>query len=172
MSDCPSSNTPHTADILIVFPPCWGVDEPPPGPAFLSSYVSTHGLEADVLDANIIFYSEVRQGDRCLWEMRNKNFWRDENKLRQFLRRYSGIFEKIIKQILDHPAKCIGFSVAETRKFTTLEIIKRIRDEGDRRKIILGGPSFLTERSRGFFISRVGNAIDAMVVGEGELSRL
>ncbi|MCM2325697.1 MAG: B12-binding domain-containing radical SAM protein, partial [Candidatus Woesearchaeota archaeon] len=154
--------------IMLVNPPPWGVDNPPTGIAYLSSFLEKKGIHTEVFDFNIFLHNRIPDPFKYLWHFENKNFWREDNAFNILMKEIEPTVQEAVKKILDSNAELIGFSVVDPKERITIELIKRIKERDPKRRIILGGPACSTEDSRKIFIDRIPEFVDAYVINEGE----
>ncbi|MEK6916612.1 MAG: radical SAM protein, partial [Nanoarchaeota archaeon] len=105
---------------------------------------------------------------KYLWHFENKNFWRNDYTFGILKQHINPLIDYAVKKILASNARIIGFSVVDPKERITIELIKRIKEKNPEKIIILGGPACSTEDSRGIFVDRLPNLVDAYVINEGE----
>ena len=152
---------------LIAMPP-WGVNNPPVGLAYLSSYLRDHGVRTEVLDYNIRFFNSLPQEYELLWHVENKNYWSNDDTWSVIRHAMASQLEEAAAEILATGCAVIGFSVVDPRERVTIDMIKRIRQTNRHAKIVLGGPACHTPDYRRVFEEKAGDLIDGYCIGEGE----
>ncbi|GAG57262.1 unnamed protein product, partial [marine sediment metagenome] len=152
-------------DIVLIQIPPWGVNTPPLGIAYLSSYLKGKGFHVEVLDINEALYNMV--ADKSLWDFERKDEWSDDesfNKIKDILGR--GI-TYCVEKILSIDPMIVGLSINQNSALFSLEIAKRIK-QTENKLVISGGWGCYNKHERDLL--RREDLIDAFVIGEGEES--
>ena len=121
-----------------------------------------------MFDFNIYVHNNTDDSLKYLWHFENKNFWRNDYTFGILKQHINPLIDYAVKKILASNARIIGFSVVDPKERITIELIKRIKEKNPEKIIILGGPACSTEDSRGIFVDRLPNLVDAYVINEGE----
>lgn len=158
--------------ILLVQCPCsYGVEIPPLGLAYISSFLKKNNYDVSILDLSISLHESVNEEYKKYWKSNKGYCWylEEEFKALPFIDEdcYNGIVEKILSSDSD----IIGFSIQNTSAMFTLEVIKRIKSIYPSKKIILGGPNCynLSGDDNNFRLHHnLQEYADMVVVGEGE----
>lgn len=158
-------NRPEVA--LVAMPP-WGVNNPPVGLAYLSSYLRDHDVQTEMFDYNINFYNSLPQPYKLLWHVENKNYWSNEDTFKTIRHALDDHLQRAVQEILDSGCQVIGFSVVDPRERITVEMIRLIRAKNKHARIILGGPACHTPDYRRILEEKAGHLIDGYCIGEGE----
>lgn len=153
--------------VLATMPP-WGIENPPVGLGYLSSYIRSKNIKSKVFDFNIYFYNTAEDAYKRLWHVENKNYWSGEKTFPLICELFKEQINYAVEEILSCDSDLIGFSVVDPKERLTVEVIRRIRRKAPGRKIILGGPACSTQEQRNFFVENLQGGIDYFVVGEGE----
>ncbi len=151
--------------LLLVSPPPYLSGGPPLGIACLSAHLKARGFRVASLDLNAEINLRIRPEARLLWDQ--ARVWERKELLLQELR---GEIEWAADQILAVDAEVIGFSVTNHREIITCEIIKAMAERGDRRHIIIGGQGCLGQIGVELIRREVPGLVQAIFVGEGEVS--
>ncbi|MBU1864421.1 MAG: radical SAM protein, partial [Candidatus Omnitrophica bacterium] len=162
------NNAPKHNDILLVTSPPWGVHNPPVGLAYLSTYLRSKGIRADVFDFNIGLYRRVDPKWHKLWLPEYKNWWSNPQKIQELVGEFSLDIAWAVERILQYDAPIIGFSVVDPKERVTIDMIRKILNKNRSKRIILGGPATSTPEQRAIFMEYIGSSLDYFVVGEGE----
>lgn len=158
--------------ILLIQCPCsYGVETPPLGLAYLSSYLKKNNHDASILDLSIDLYTQVDEENKVFWESNNGYHWylKEMYDVIPFLG--ETCYNRFVEKILSLDSDVLGFSIQNTSSLFTLEIIKRIKSKAPSKKIILGGPNCysVTGKDIDFRIQHdLQMFADIIVVGEGE----
>lgn len=155
-------------EILLVTTPPWGVHNPPVGLAYLATYLRSRGIMSAVFDFNIGLYRRIDPAWHKLWLPEYKNSWSNPQTFQELMRTFDLDIEWAVETICSHDAPVVGFSVVDPKERMTIEIIRRMRDHGSEKRIILGGPAVSTPEQRQIFIEYLGSSVDYFVLGEGE----
>lgn len=154
--------------IALVQGPVWGIFDPPIALAQLSSTLTHKGFEVGVFDLNIELYRARMEEYKNAWAIEQSSFWCNRDNVLRFFLNNSSFIEDWINKIIAFVPKIIGFSVNNASLFSTLELIRRLRQKDSRIKIILGGPLFFVDAD---IESIIGNDyVDMIVLGEGEIT--
>lgn len=158
--------------IAFVQCPAYGIDAPPVGIAYLSSFLRSKGYETKVFDFNIEVYNQTDKKD--LWEPWQLNLWFDKEKVTSFPFFSEKLFLKMAKQLIDYKAEIICFSIHTTSVLFSIELAKKIRKLDGTKIIIFGGPSSFKKYSQKCVTTDcdIHRYADALVTGEGEKTLL
>jgi len=96
--------------------------------------------------------------------MNQKNFWREEKLFREICNIYKDSITEVVKRIVEHPARIIGFSISDPRQLMSLTIIRSIKKRTPQKVIIVGGPYYNDVHKT----NEEKKIIDYFVHGEGE----
>ncbi|MDP8256696.1 MAG: radical SAM protein [Candidatus Alcyoniella australis] len=150
--------------LLLQLPP-WLPANPPLGLACLSRYCADAGFRAEVFDLNIELYGSSDEPTRQLWQWERGVFWEDETQIEQ---RFGAQWDRWAQRVLDHPAQLIGISAYDRRESAIVLLVRRLRQAGEQRPIVLGGPGVLSDKLRQLYCGRLPGMIDGFVLREGE----
>lgn len=157
-------------DIAIIQPPGWSCQNPPLGLALLKSYLAQKGLNAKVLDLNIVLYN-LRHGLYAnAWELANGYYtWERESYVRKMFSFYSVEILNFIYSVLSLSPKVIGFS-AHNPSFISAKLLAfKVKQLSPKTKIIFGGPQ-VADYTNNWKDLLSSNYADAVIFGEGEES--
>ncbi|MFH1191641.1 MAG: radical SAM protein [Candidatus Omnitrophota bacterium] len=158
--------------VLLVQCPCsFGVEMPPLGLAYLSSFLKKNKYDVAILDLSIILYSQADEKDKKYWKSSNGYCWylKEIFQTLPFINEH--YYDGYINKILSEDSDILGFSIQNTSALFTLEIIKRIKSKKPHQKIILGGPNcYNTSGNDSDFrlLHDLEKFADVIVIGEGE----
>lgn len=154
--------------IAFVQCPAYGIDAPPVGIAYLSSYLRSKGYETKVFDFNIEQYN--KEGKSGLWEPWQINLWLDKDKIEKFPFFSETLISAWAEQVLAYDTKIICFSLQGTSTLFSIALAKKIRERDNKKIIIFGGPSSFRKHSNQSFETdyNIHEYADALVIGEGE----
>ena len=158
--------------VLLVTTPPWGYENPPVGLAYLSAYLKQNGVPCDALDFNIEFYNSVFDIYKMLWHVENKNYWSNEKTFEVVKYSLNEQIDLAVEKMYNYGVPLIGFSVVDPKERITIEMIRGLRRDNYKGKIILGGPACHTPDYRRIFIDQAGDLIDGYCIGEGEKTLL
>ncbi len=153
-------------DILLVNCPPWGVDSPPLSIAYLESYLDRRGFKTDVIDFNIELYHSAKD-KRYLWDMNNKNQWRDKKNFKRLLPFFQKQVNSIIRKISNHPAKLVGFSISDPKQEMSMKIIEEVKKLNPK-KIVVAGGAYFSFKDISLFSNEEKENIDYFITGPGE----
>jgi len=165
-------------DILLIVCPMWGVDMPPLGISYLSSYLKQNGFYPDLLDINIDMFNGLSEEHKYLWQMHNYRLWNDRNLFETgILAIFDNKINSYVNQILSKNTKIIGFSVNAGNLLFSIELARRIKDKDKDKIIIFGGPHSkwfkndikCLEEYKGIYRGFYPGLVDIFVIGEGEI---
>ena len=152
-----------TNNILIVSaPPLWQ-KLPPLGPACLSGYLESRGVQCGVLDLNAFFFNLV--GDKYLksrWTSSVKDIRADLENL--FIKAEAPL-KRLLSAIKDGCIGAVGFSIFNLNLKLSVYLAREIRTAYPDITIIAGGPEVDTH-----FYNNYISLFDFFVRGEGELA--
>jgi hypothetical protein len=154
--------------VALVMCPCWGVQMPYLGLAYLSAYVKAMGATVYTLDLNIDVYRRVPGKARFLWETESVEEWTTASALNGLTSEVlCGEVEYCAQRILEVPAEIVGFSVYRSNRLFTVKVIKEVKQVEPSRVIVVGRRGCSTESERADFPTGL---VDVFVVGEGTLA--
>ena len=155
-------------DVLLATLPPWGCNNPPVGLAHLATYVRSRGYHAELLDMNIDLCRRLGPEWELLWHVENKNYWSNDTTFGLLLDLLGPHLDRYADLIVAHPAPLVGFSVVDPKERCTIELMRRIKQRGPDKHILLGGPACFTPEYRRIFTDNVAELVDGYVMGEGE----
>ncbi len=155
--------------LLTILPRYTSYSDPPAGISILNAVVKQGGFKSTTVDFNLIFYKELFEKDRPVWE--RIDTWMDrspDSKIERILakddkKELDKIFAIWLGIIEMHKPKFIGFSIFTTYSIApAFEFIPLVRKRFPNIKIIVGGAGTtpMNEKLR--------NMVDYYVIGEGE----
>lgn len=168
------------ADALIMICPMWGTCLPPMGPAYIAAYLEKRGISCDILDLNIILYSDANTKHKGLWKMENFHLWAREDAFESIRRVFFKEMDSWTQVVHEKKYSTIGFSITGANVLFSIEIAKRLKAKQPKTHIVFGGPScnFLHGDVRmpfRFLMSSINgepligkDLVDYVVLGEGE----
>lgn len=148
--------------IALVQCPCYSVETPPLGIAYLCAALKKEGHAIKAFDFNTDLYQQYKEN----WKSENEwlwhpgNFFLEKNELEKLADSYA-------KKILNFCPEAIGFSVQSTSLIFSLLVAKKIRKYENDKIIIFGGPEVFREKPEVFLNNSESNFI---ISGEGEAS--
>jgi len=157
-------------DIVFVLSPKCEVVSPPLSFACLSSYLRKHGFSVGVYDLNVQCY--LNRGDqyRTLWDITSQEFWT----LTDAVATYFNDNEPRTTDLLEYLRREQPLAVGFTNWFVNFEankyVARQVKKHFPEMKIIFGGPEISIRFKSGRLDQKECPAVDAFVVGEGELT--
>lgn len=154
--------------LLLQAPPVWA-GRPPLGLAYLSSWLRGKKWEVNIIDLNQEIFSEVPDQMRRGWSLPDDSH---ERGLYSYWRKHSPhALKRIINQIEISEPSLLGLSVFRSNFPFTLSLADHIRRAFPNLPIVFGGAEALYQQHTDFkyFPEKGARAVDAWVVGEGEL---
>lgn len=159
-------------NILLVQCPCsFGVDAPPLGLAYLSSYLKQNNYEVSILDLSIILYTLVDKEYKEYWKSNKGYCWYLEEAFNKLPFINENCYNDFVDKILSFNTDILGFSLQNTSTLFTLEVIKRIKSKDPSKKVILGGPNCYNVSGDNLDFKlhlNLQEFADVVIVGEGE----
>lgn len=162
----PNLAHPVGCDILLIKLPPWGVEYPPLGIAFLSTFLKSRGLNPGVLDLNAEMFSEAEKADKSLWDMGYYESWTNSKDYQGSIApRLYPTMKRWAEKIISIEPKSIGFSTTIASVHFANSFAKILRELGPDTPIIVGGPGcFYADHRLMFDLDQ----FDLFVTGEGE----
>ncbi len=74
-------------------------------------------------------YVSEKEGENAWGTRGESNAWLEENYVRNFIKQYDAYIDYLIIQILDTGSEIIGFSIQDTSRYFSQEIINRIKQK-------------------------------------------
>jgi anaerobic magnesium-protoporphyrin IX monomethyl ester cyclase len=151
-------------DLVLVMVPPFLTETVPLGPAYLSTYLRTHGFDVTVLDLNERLFNSASEHDQRLWDLSTMNAYSPEQMGKAMQRVFSHVIEAFIQEVVAKKAYCIGFSVTCASVCFAVYLAHQIKASDPEGLHIFGGsgtyvcPTKVDPEHR----------IDMFVVGEGE----
>ena len=156
--------------IALILCPAWSREMPHLALALLSANLRQDGHRVFAFDLNNDFYHGCLQRYKDKWNKQEDYLWEDPSFVSEFISANADLINQSIKQILASNAQMIGFSVYFSTELMSLYLARRIK-ELDREKIIIFGGSQCLREIKGKILAKK-EAVDAVVMGEGELTLL
>ncbi|KKM88956.1 hypothetical protein LCGC14_1253460 [marine sediment metagenome] len=160
--------------LLTILPRYTSYSDPPAGISILNAVVKKEGFNSKATDFNLIFYKELFEKNRAVWERIDK--WMDrgptakkEKKPREKVlagddrKELNKIFDIWLDIIEKYNPRFVGFSVFTTYSITpALEFIPIVKKRFPNIKIIVGGAGTTPHNKKLY------DMVDYYVIGEGE----
>jgi len=153
--------------VSLVQMPRWEIRTPPFAIAVLTSILRRRGFTVFPKDYDIDFYRSVDASDRWAWTGENPVDWGNPAAFNEVLRRYDGLFERTVDDILADEPDVVGFSVKVWSLEFSREVAKRLKQRRPELYVVFGGPEMnkAPEQNLG------GHPyVDAVCRQEGDLS--
>ncbi|MFH1849313.1 MAG: radical SAM protein [archaeon] len=176
--------------VMLALCPVWHTKTPPLGIAYLSAFLRARGHQVRTLDLNIDLYRKTRDkyGDKCRDKSGDKtidsagpaDWWDFTIPEAERISRLNheefcsdGFLDSEIngwvRRIAEFNPDVLGLSAyAESREFS-LELAQRVKAEAPKVRIVFGGPLCRASISDSEWFAHE-RQLDAMVIGEGELT--
>lgn len=162
--------------ILLVQCPCsYGVEMPPLGLAYLSSFLKKYNYEVSILELSVALYERVDAEYKKYWESNQGYCWYLKEVFDSLPFIDEDCYNEFVGKILSLDSDILGFSIQNTSVLFTLEVIKRIKSIDPSKKIILGGPNCynVSGDDADFRLHHdLQEFADVVVIGEGERTLL
>ena len=155
-------------DIYLTTSPPYDPYSPPPGLGYIATYLKAQGYETHVHDLNLALFHSAADVDKYLWLFEYSHYWNDPYRFGGIYRKFAQQVDAFVNDVIARAPAVCGFSVAYTKEFFTIELIKRLRSLMPEMKIVLGGPGASCGGSRKIYAKFIPDMIDAFVIGEGE----
>ncbi|MEM2174868.1 MAG: radical SAM protein, partial [Candidatus Micrarchaeia archaeon] len=152
--------------IVLIQTPVWGTREPPLSIVQLAGQLKSRGFEVKSFDLNNYLYNFQKENYRYLWAWEQSLFWYNQRQVEEFFKDINHLIEDYIEKILEEEPDIIGMSVFASTYYSTVELIKKIKEKNKFIKIIVGGQLFLDNR----YVENIFRNcnVDFVVIGEGE----
>lgn len=155
--------------ILLILPPPWGYETPPVGLGIIFEVLEEKGYEVEVLDLNILLYSQVTSEDRFYWQMDQSLHWKDPDFLNSFMMKYHYIFQELEESLKQDRSKVVGFSIPTNCMYPMVKwAVNILKSQYPQRFIVVGGASVSIEEQREELLANIKDKVDVIVIGEGE----
>ncbi len=154
---------------LLTCPP-WEPFAPSPGLGFVAASLTEAGIENSIFDLNRHLFHYAPEEERDLWLFENAYHWNFQERFETIKERYWPETVAYLDWMLEFEPRVAGLSVAYSKELMSIEVIKYLKERDPALKIVLGGPAVTATGSRTVYIQRIPELIDAIVVGEGELT--
>jgi radical SAM superfamily enzyme YgiQ (UPF0313 family) len=159
------------AKVLLVLMPAWNNDFAPSGLAHIAGALGNADYPVEVLDLNWEFWRELKDRFENCSEYGNFLLWTNRERYEAEARPHlDSVFQNLEERLRSGDYSYVGFSLFETNVQASRDAFEMVRRTLPSAKIFCGGPS--AELSWPFFGQGEleQSRIDAMVVGEGEVS--
>ncbi len=149
--------------ILINCPP-WGVVMPPLGIAYLSAYLKSKGVYADILDLNLALYEQADSKQQIFWQLDEINRIKPLNIAENIFQTFEKNIDQFAQSLSEY--QIIGFSTNNLISAIFAGFAaKKIKILYPDKIIILGGPGIYHSWDRKTVDKE---NIDFFIIGEGE----
>ncbi len=148
--------------IFLVKTPPWDTRLPPLGITYLSSFLTRHGMDAPIWDANIDTFLRYRMDQADLWDMESAVFWFTPERVAEVFNHEADI---VARRIVEADTPYVGFSLTMEGICFTKLVCDRLRRDAPDKIIVAGGPGVAFPEYRALFPR---GAVDVFVVGAGE----
>jgi anaerobic magnesium-protoporphyrin IX monomethyl ester cyclase len=157
-------------DIIFILSPKCEVVHPPLNIACLSAYLRKNCFSVGVYDLNVQCYLNRGEKYKTHWEVTSQEFWT----LAGAVEGYFNDNENLITELLAYLRQECPFAVGFTNWFVNFEaniyIARIIKKVFPHIKVIFGGPEISIRFKANSLDSKECMAVDAFVIGEGELT--
>lgn len=149
-------------NIVLVFPPLYGVDMPPLGLAYIAGQLIKHGHEVKVFCFNSQLYNEDKNKS-SLWDWDKTAEWATLDKINRHFD-VKALIEKWTQDILKHNPRVVGISTNNYSRILANLLADKIKEKNKSICVIFGGP-WCTEVLEN---NQLNENVDIYVRGEGE----
>ena len=158
-------NTNEPFDIALVQLPLASPAQPPMWLGCLHAYLGQSGISSKPMDMSICAYHEAPAPLRWPWLKDHPDGPWEHPPEAGILGSFSTLIDEQVQLLSETPADILGFHLSHLSMQWTVETIRRLREHGDRRPVVVGGPAVWT---RADWPTLPWDLIDYAVVGEGE----
>ncbi|MBZ0274213.1 radical SAM protein [bacterium] len=154
-------------DAMLLLAPPWGVNFPPMGIASIATAAREKGFAVVARDLNVECYASCDERLKRWWEPENLKFWQPGEKFDAVAKAVEPRVDAFIGEVKRRKPRVVGLSTNESNLPFSCRVARRVREVLPDAKIILGGPgtAWPVDRQK-----LVGEAFDAVMLGEGELN--
>jgi len=146
--------------VALVQCPLWGINQPPPGLAYLSAALRAAGHEVEVFHFELELFHSVDPALR-------KHFQSDMGYDQVYsLLGIEGFLDRWAERVVESGARMVGVSMFYMTEYVSLQLVSKIKELNPMIAVVLGGPSCDRGVHGPSFIQR--EDVDAVTVGEGE----
>jgi radical SAM superfamily enzyme YgiQ (UPF0313 family) len=155
---------------LVICPPFWH-KLPPLGLAFLEATLLSRDVETVIFDGNIELYHQSPAEIKKQWLSVRPA---EAGPVREYVRGQQVWREQFVRQLAACQAAWYGFSLFNTNRECTLDMVRALRAARPDARIVVGGPQTLYEYHDKEAVPAIFNepSIDHLVVGDGEQALL
>ncbi len=154
-------------NVLFINLPPWLPFAPPLGLASVATTLKQLRFVIDINDLNAKLH-KTHTELRWMWLMENQSIWLGGEFKNKVLPRLELDLESEIVKIIDINPDYIGLNVAAPRQQVAAWVVGKLRECSYEGKIVIGGPATFIFQERNTIARLMGEAVDAIVVGEGE----
>lgn len=158
--------------IALIVAPAWSTLTAPLGVASMAGAYKAAGHEVKVFDFNIRLWNMFRHLPDDMWSYSNFRAWANEEEFeRVTLPHLAPKIPSLVQEVLAWGPELVGFSLYDTSIHCGRVMALQLKAQRPELPVIYGGPGaspWNVRRGRDF----ERGAVDAVVVGEGELSGL
>ena len=153
--------------IALVHCPVWGTREPPLSIVSLAASLKSKGHEVKSYDINNRLYKSRSENMQNLWAWEQSFFWYDKESVKVYFSTLNSVLKSYYDEILAPNPKVIGFSIAASSYYATLEFAKELKKLNKDLIIVFGGKFFNAKTN----IDRAFNEspVDFIIQGEGDM---
>ncbi len=179
MAESETSEVEHQP-VIFVIPPCWGVDAPPNGAAYVSGFLQAHGVDCHVRDLNVELFHVLGPEHEHLWRQEGYRIWELAGPFYDnLLPLFAEWLDLVVRQIVAARPKVICFSINVASVIFSLHLTRLLKERIPGLRTIFGGnqcrfgvgASHLPPGLFGTALKQTG-LVDAVVLGEGERTAL
>jgi len=162
--------------IALIQCPAFGIDRPPLALGYLAAVLRERNYDVKCFDFNIRLYSDMDEDKKSLWDFGNVYRWFDENYFLQIDPLHKKRSIDWLNEVMSFNPDAVGFSVQTSSLAYSAELAKLIKMVDPAKFVIFGGPITSTHSlgQNAYFLQLENElktkAVDAVVVGEGELT--
>jgi radical SAM superfamily enzyme YgiQ (UPF0313 family) len=153
--------------IALVHCPVWGTREPPLSIVSLAASLKSRGHEVKSFDINNRLYKNRSENMKNLWAWEQSFFWYDKGSVREYFLRLDKELSRYYDEILKPDPQIIGFSIAASSYYSSVEFAKALKKINKGLIIVFGGKFFNTKTNIDTAFEET--PVDYIIQGEGDI---
>jgi anaerobic magnesium-protoporphyrin IX monomethyl ester cyclase len=157
-------------DIVFILSPKCEVVSPPLSFACLAAYLRKKGFSVGVYDFNLQCYLNRGEKYNAHWEITSQEFWTLAGAVQMYFNDNENLVSDLLEYLQNERPLAVGFTNWFVNFEANVYLSRIIKKQFPKIKIIFGGPEISIRFKAGRLDRKECIAVDAFVVGEGELT--
>lgn len=153
--------------IALVHCPVWGTREPPLSIVSLAASLKSKGHGVKSYDINNRLYKNRTENIKNLWAWEQSSFWYEKESVKEYFCTLESVLNRYYDEILKPNPKVIGFSIAASSYYSSVEFAKALKKINKDIIVVFGGKFFNSNKNIDTAFTQT--PVDFIIQGEGDI---